>query len=131
MKKKKTTKKSFAAMKIDPKSGDLAHLRAILKSFGQMKILVIGDVGVDRYTIGAVERISPEAPVPIVSVQTEQLKLGLAANVADNIKALGGRPMMVGVIGGIGLFGIFGFIFGPLVLASALQVVKGAMEKNE
>jgi rfaE bifunctional protein kinase chain/domain len=60
---------------------------------------VLGDVGVDRYTIGTVERISPEAPVPIVLVTSEQLKLGLAANVADNVQALGGVPLLVGVVG--------------------------------
>jgi rfaE bifunctional protein kinase chain/domain len=63
------------------------------------RVLVIGDVGVDRYTIGAVERISPEAPVPIVLVQSETLKLGLAANVADNIQALGGEAWLVGMVG--------------------------------
>lgn len=63
------------------------------------RILVLGDVGLDRYTIGAVERISPEAPVPVVLVQEEKLKLGLAANVADNIRALGGIPLLVGVVG--------------------------------
>jgi len=61
--------------------------------------LVIGDVGVDRYTVGLVERISPEAPVPIVFVESEQLKLGLAANVADNVRVLGGEPLLVGAIG--------------------------------
>ena len=63
------------------------------------KVLVLGDVGVDRYTVGFVERISPEAPVPIVAVQEERLKLGLAANVADNVKALGGEPLLCGMIG--------------------------------
>lgn len=71
----------------------------ILKSFKNRKVLVVGDLGVDRYTIGQVERISPEAPVPIVLVEEEQLKLGLAANVADNVVALGGNPLLCGVIG--------------------------------
>ncbi len=64
-----------------------------------LRILVIGDVGIDRYTLGAVERISPEAPVPIVRVQEERLKLGLAANVADNLKTFGAEPLLCGVIG--------------------------------
>ncbi len=63
------------------------------------KVLVVGDVGLDRYTVGAVDRISPEAPVPIVRVESEFLKLGLAANVADNIRALGSEPWLVGVVG--------------------------------
>src|SRR5690606_18555854 len=50
-------------------------------------------------TQGAVERISPEAPVPIVAVESEWLKLGLAANVAENVVALGGVPLMAGLVG--------------------------------
>lgn len=84
---------------IRPSSWDRERLKLILDEMSGRKILVIGDVGVDRYTIGSVERISPEAPVPIVLVQGEQLKLGLAANVADNIQALGGVPWLVGMIG--------------------------------
>ncbi len=75
------------------------RLRAIVRSFPKRKILVVGDVGIDRYVTGDVERISPEAPVPIVFVKNELHKLGLAANVADNIHALGGRSELVGVIG--------------------------------
>ena len=70
-----------------------------MKAISGRKVLVIGDVGVDRYTTGLVERISPEAPVPIVLVEEEKLKLGLAANVADNVQALGGVPLLVGVVG--------------------------------
>lgn len=75
------------------------QLLEILSSFKKKKIAVLGDVGIDRYTIGLVERISPEAPVPIVSVQSEYLKLGLASNVADNVVALGGTPFLTGVLG--------------------------------
>ncbi|MCM2278205.1 MAG: D-glycero-beta-D-manno-heptose-7-phosphate kinase [Oligoflexia bacterium] len=84
---------------IHPSHWNLKRLRELLhrKLFG--RILVIGDVGLDRYTIGAVERISPEAPVPIVHVREEKLKLGLAANVADNIQTLGGEPWLVGLVG--------------------------------
>jgi D-beta-D-heptose 7-phosphate kinase/D-beta-D-heptose 1-phosphate adenosyltransferase len=74
-------------------------LLGYLEAIAGRKILVVGDVGVDRYTIGSVERISPEAPVPIVLVQEERLKLGLAANVADNVQALGGVPLLTGVVG--------------------------------
>src|SRR5882724_2200121 len=76
-----------------------ARIKEILKAIRGRKVLVIGDVGVDRYTTGLVERISPEAPVPIVLVEEEKLKLGLAANVADNVQALGGVPLLVGVVG--------------------------------
>lgn len=78
---------------------DRTRLRQLLQQMQRKKVLVLGDVGVDRYTIGNVERISPEAPVPIVAVQGEKLKLGLAANVADNVKALGGEPWLTGLIG--------------------------------
>ncbi len=71
----------------------------LLSQFKGKRIAVLGDVGIDRYTQGSVERISPEAPVPIVFVQSEYLKLGLAANVADNIIALGGIAELSGVIG--------------------------------
>jgi rfaE bifunctional protein kinase chain/domain len=75
------------------------QLLSILSGFKKKKIAVLGDVGIDRYTIGAVERISPEAPVPIVAVQREYLKLGLASNVADNVVALSGVPLLTGVVG--------------------------------
>ena len=74
-------------------------LLSLLSKFKKTKISVLGDVGIDRYTHGTVERISPEAPVPIVFVQSESLKLGLAANVADNIIALGGKAELTGVVG--------------------------------
>ncbi len=63
------------------------------------KILVIGDVGLDEYILGDVRRLSPEAPVPILDVEKEDLRLGLAANVAQNIKSLGGEPVLVSVVG--------------------------------
>lgn len=75
------------------------RLLELLASFKKKQIAVLGDVGIDRYTQGTVDRISPEAPVPIVFVQSEALKLGLAANVADNIVALGGNVEITGVIG--------------------------------
>jgi len=62
-------------------------------------ILVVGDVGVDKYTKGEVKRISPEAPVPIVEVYEEWNKLGLAANVIDNLNSLNIKSTLCGVIG--------------------------------
>ncbi len=67
--------------------------------FSTKKILLIGDVGVDEYVMGAVKRISPEAPVPVLEVDAEDKRLGLAANVAQNIISLGGQVKLVSVIG--------------------------------
>ncbi|MBI4548811.1 MAG: D-glycero-beta-D-manno-heptose-7-phosphate kinase [Ignavibacteriae bacterium] len=63
------------------------------------KIAIVGDLMLDRYIWGSVSRISPEAPVPVVDMETEQHRLGGAANVAKNIHSLGGEPLLVGVIG--------------------------------
>ena len=84
---------------IEPRHWDRARLKRLMKGWKKKPVLVFGDVGVDRYTVGAVERISPEAPVPIVRVEREELKLGLAANVADNIQVLGGTVRLIGLIG--------------------------------
>lgn len=62
-------------------------------------ILVVGDLGVDKYTFGEVKRISPEAPVPVLEVEKEWNKLGLAANVSDNLKSLEVASTLCGVIG--------------------------------
>jgi len=71
----------------------------ILREFKKKKILVIGDLILDRYIWGKVNRISPEAPVPVVEVTDENFLLGGASNVANNIAALGGRATIVGVAG--------------------------------
>ena len=63
------------------------------------RVLVIGDVMLDRYWFGEVSRISPEAPVPIVQVAAREERLGGAANVARNIVALGAQASLLGVIG--------------------------------
>lgn len=71
----------------------------IFSAFEQLKVLVIGDVMIDRYLVGHVERISPEAPVPIVNLDSVDNRLGGAANVALNLKALGATPFLCSVIG--------------------------------
>jgi len=76
-----------------------AALRAYVKKFRDGKILVVGDVILDQYIWGQVSRISPEAPVPVVAVSSETIQLGGAANVSNNIRALGGRVDLCGVIG--------------------------------
>lgn len=74
-------------------------LRQILAGFSEKRIAVVGDVMIDRYYWGHVGRISPEAPVPVVEVESEQVRFGGAANVANNIRCLGGIPLLVGLIG--------------------------------
>ncbi|MDY0745511.1 D-glycero-beta-D-manno-heptose-7-phosphate kinase [Paucibacter sp. R3-3] len=68
-------------------------------ALAQRRILVVGDVMLDRYWHGAVDRISPEAPVPVVRVQREEERLGGAANVALNVKTLGARATLLTVVG--------------------------------
>ncbi len=68
-------------------------------AFNRKKVLIIGDVMLDAYLWGSVERISPEAPVPIVSVNKRENRLGGAANVALNIKSMGAEPILCSVIG--------------------------------
>ncbi|HXI00788.1 MAG TPA: bifunctional ADP-heptose synthase [Sphingobacteriaceae bacterium] len=74
-------------------------MTGIFDKFNSLNILIIGDVMVDAYLWGKVERISPEAPVPIVSVTKKENRLGGAANVALNVKALGATPYLCSVIG--------------------------------
>jgi D-beta-D-heptose 7-phosphate kinase/D-beta-D-heptose 1-phosphate adenosyltransferase len=71
----------------------------LLTRFQGRSILVIGDVMLDHFVIGRVDRISPEAPVPVVAFDHEEYRLGGAANVAHNIVALGGTAQVVGVVG--------------------------------
>ena len=72
---------------------------AIADGFARTTALVVGDVMVDAYLWGRVDRISPEAPVPVVQVTRRSARLGGAANVALNLHALGARPVVVSVIG--------------------------------
>lgn len=71
----------------------------IFKSFSDKKIIVLGDVMVDTYIEGRVTRISPEAPVPVVNFKSRNSRLGGAANVALNVKALGATPIICTAIG--------------------------------
>lgn len=80
-------------------SFDEAGLTTSVGSFHNKKIAVLGDLMIDRYYWGAVRRISPEAPVPVVEVENESYRLGGAANVANNIRSLGGEPFLIGLIG--------------------------------
>jgi len=70
-----------------------------IEAVARSRVLVVGDVMLDRYWFGEVERISPEAPVPVVRVARCEDRLGGAANVARNIAALGGQATLIGVTG--------------------------------
>jgi len=74
-------------------------IKDIFSQFNNQTILIIGDVMIDSYMWGNVDRISPEAPVPVVSVTKREQRLGGAANVGLNIRALGAKPVMCAVIG--------------------------------
>ncbi len=71
----------------------------LIAAMGTVRVAVVGDVMLDRYLLGDAERISPEAPVPVVTVEHEQAAPGGAANVASNISAAGAKPALVGIIG--------------------------------
>jgi D-glycero-beta-D-manno-heptose-7-phosphate kinase len=68
-------------------------------SFSSARVLVVGDVMLDRYWYGDVERISPEAPVPVVRIQREEYRLGGSANVAFNVFSLGAKVSLLSVVG--------------------------------
>src|SRR5439155_264312 len=76
------------------------RLEALVRRFRTVRVLVVGDLMLDRFIWGRVERISPEAPVPVVHVTDEDARPGGAGNVASNVAALGGRPGVSGVVGG-------------------------------
>ena len=75
------------------------HIDRLFGSFNGMRVMIIGDVMIDAYTEGVVERMSPEAPVPVLDVRKRYNRLGGAANVALNINALGAEPYICSVIG--------------------------------
>src|SRR5262245_4802040 len=77
----------------------LAPLRDMVASFAGRRIVVWGDVMLDRYLWGRVDRISPEAPVPVVEIERETFSLGGAGNVAANLRALGAAARLVAVGG--------------------------------
>jgi D-beta-D-heptose 7-phosphate kinase/D-beta-D-heptose 1-phosphate adenosyltransferase len=71
----------------------------LVKRFKKTTLLVVGDIMIDEFIWGTVSRISPEAPVPVVAVNRENLLLGGAANVVHNVHSLGGRVLLAGLIG--------------------------------
>lgn len=73
--------------------------RALVSRFHSMSVLVAGDLMLDHFVFGRVSRISPEAPVPVVEHEHDEYRVGGAGNVAHNVRALGGRVELVGLIG--------------------------------
>ncbi|MGH8598004.1 MAG: bifunctional heptose 7-phosphate kinase/heptose 1-phosphate adenyltransferase, partial [Gammaproteobacteria bacterium] len=71
----------------------------MLERFGNVSILIVGDVMLDRFWWGDVTRISPEAPVPVVRLRGERFAPGGAANVAANVTGLGAKPVLLGAVG--------------------------------
>lgn len=76
-----------------------AQVDALLAAIAGKRIAVVGDLMLDRYLIGVADRLSPEAPVPVVSVTERREALGGAANVAANVAAFGGNALLVGLVG--------------------------------
>ena len=75
------------------------NYKKLFKDFNKLNVMIIGDVMVDSYLWGKVERISPEAPIPIVALRKREHRMGGAANVAMNIRSMGGNPILCSVIG--------------------------------
>jgi D-beta-D-heptose 7-phosphate kinase/D-beta-D-heptose 1-phosphate adenosyltransferase len=75
------------------------ELKKIIEQFDRTSVLVIGDLMLDRYLNGIMSRISPEAPAPLIDITSESFRLGGAANAINNICALGGKVLAVGVVG--------------------------------
>src|SRR4029079_6886040 len=84
-------------MLLPPVTPDRA--RRIAGAAGNARILVVGDAMLDKFIVGRVTRISPEAPVPVVAFDHESYRIGGAANVAHNIAALGGHVSLISVMG--------------------------------
>lgn len=78
---------------------DIENIERIVNNFKNQRVLVLGDIMQDKYLWGHVNRISPEAPVPVVAVKTNTSTLGGAGNVGHNLESLGAFPILVGVVG--------------------------------
>lgn len=77
----------------------MMSINEIFERFNELNVLIIGDVMIDAYTWGKVERISPEAPVPVVNVSHREMRLGGAGNVVLNVQALGAKAIICSVVG--------------------------------
>lgn len=104
----------------------MTDIKDILGRFKKLNVLIVGDVMIDRYMYGKVNRISPEAPVPVVELQKQEDRLGGAANVALNIKALGATPYLFSLVGADTEGGVFKQLMCDLNLS-----VEGIMKDAE
>lgn len=86
-------------MPVFPKISESVNIPDIFEGFRRLKVLIIGDVMLDSYVFGKVERISPEAPVPVVVAKRREFRLGGAGNVVRNVKSLGAEAIVCTVIG--------------------------------
>jgi len=140
---------SRASLRLNRPKESSAILRASVGAFSGARILVVGDLMVDRYYAGSVRRISPEAPVPVVEVTEEGQRFGGAANVVHNLRRLGASVEVCGVVGddaegnwlreelgaaGIGVDGICAYPGRPTILkcrvvAHQQQVVRFDRER--
>lgn len=77
----------------------MSRYQQIFKDFNRLRVLIVGDVMLDSYIWGVVERISPEAPVPVITVKQRDYRLGGAGNVVVNVHAIGATPLIVSLIG--------------------------------
>jgi len=100
--------------------------KALFEDFNQKNVLIVGDAMIDAYMWGEVNRISPEAPVPVVEVKKHENRLGGAANVALNLKALGANPILCSVVG----TGNRGALFLKLMQEAGLSTA-GILSKKE
>jgi rfaE bifunctional protein kinase chain/domain len=101
-------------------------LKILFQGFNDKKILIVGDSMIDAYMWGEVNRISPEAPVPVVEVKKHENRLGGAANVALNLKALGAKPILCSLVG----TGNRGILFKELMRESKLST-EGILSTNK
>ena len=99
---------------------------ALFQGFNDKKVLIVGDAMIDAYMWGDVNRMSPEAPVPVVEVKKHENRLGGAANVALNLKALGANPVLCSIVG----TGNRGVLFYKLMVESNLST-KGILSTNK
>ena len=101
-------------------------LNTLFQGFNNKKVLIVGDAMIDAYMWGKINRMSPEAPVPVVEVKKHENRLGGAANVALNLKALGATPILCSVIG----TGNRGVLFKELMNESKLSTA-GILSNNK
>ncbi len=102
---------------------DTPELERILARLGRPRVLIVGDLIMDRYVIGDVARISPEAPIPVLAAKTSELRLGGAGNVAANLRSMDVDVCVIGVVGDDELGGAMRDTFAEMGIDTALLVV--------